>query len=291
MTKNEKNTVEVRVPRKRDGFKDHKTTVRKKVLPEAKHAPSAGTGRPIEAGPEALGLSREVEPARLNMSLMHPRAAASLNALILRYREGTLSHTAEAVLDRLGLGWREEAAHRDIEASHQEIAELDTEGLSWLEADQFGPDGFDGYGLDREGFDRNRLDWAGFDQDDFGPDGFNSYGHDRGGFDRDGWSEASKVHPDTGTVFAPDGWNKGSKKHRDTGSPYGPDGRTRAGFDTNGFMPDGFNRKDLDRQGFHRSGWDRGRGIHRDTGTRLGPDGFDRTGHDKDGVARSKAIS
>lgn len=58
MTKNQKNTVEVRVPRKRDGFKDHKTTVRKKVLPDLPSgAPRAGSGKPLEAGPEALGLT------------------------------------------------------------------------------------------------------------------------------------------------------------------------------------------------------------------------------------------
>ena len=57
MKKKEKNTVEVKVPRKRDGFKDHKTTVRKKVLPEAKNSPSAGSGNLPPVGPEALGLS------------------------------------------------------------------------------------------------------------------------------------------------------------------------------------------------------------------------------------------
>ena len=58
MSKSTKNTVEVRVPRKRDGFKDHKTTVRMRVLPEfPAGAPSPdGPKKPAAPGPEALGL-------------------------------------------------------------------------------------------------------------------------------------------------------------------------------------------------------------------------------------------
>ena len=58
MSKSTKNTVEVRVPRKRDGFKEHKTTVRMRVLPELPAgAPSPdGPKKPAAPGPEALGL-------------------------------------------------------------------------------------------------------------------------------------------------------------------------------------------------------------------------------------------
>ena len=58
MTKNTKNTVKVRVPRKRDGYAPHQTTVRKRVLPELPAgAPSPdGPKKPAVPGPEALGL-------------------------------------------------------------------------------------------------------------------------------------------------------------------------------------------------------------------------------------------
>ena len=101
-----KNTVTVKVPRSRAGFKPHTTTVSRKVLPEAKNAPSAGTGRPIDAGPEALGLSSEAEGQRVSDWLLTQR---------LLHEVGQLEpEKVEALNERLP-GW-------DVPADGDELA-------------------------------------------------------------------------------------------------------------------------------------------------------------------------
>ena len=69
------NTVEVKVPRKRDGYKAHKTTVRKRVLPELPAgAPTPdGARKPAMAGPEVLGLAPDAQEQCLGEWLLAQR--------------------------------------------------------------------------------------------------------------------------------------------------------------------------------------------------------------------------
>ena len=70
-----------------------------------------------------------------------------------------------------------------------------TNPISGVNADRFGPDGYDVYGYNRHGFRRDGIHYAtgtwfdekGLDQYGFGRDGYNIYGYDRYGYNKFAW--------------------------------------------------------------------------------------------------------
>lgn len=162
-------------------------------------------------------------------------------------------------------------------------------------------------GLDENGFSiANEQDMHNYyTNTEYGVDGFNRLGIDREGYDRAGFAadgfNREGIHKDTNTHYNPEGYDregydeKGFNKdgiHKETGNEYDPEGYNREGYNKEGYNREGYDREGYDKYGYDKDGYNRSGfnkdGIHKETGTEYGPDGFnidgiDKYGYDKEG--------
>ncbi|WP_073335831.1 hypothetical protein [Clostridium grantii] len=169
---------------------------------------------------------------------------------------------------------------------------------------EYGIDGFNENGYDKDGFDSR-----GFDENGYDKDGFNIEGRDKDSFDREGYDLAgyNKKGFDKNGVdrqgynsrgLDKDGYDREGYDSRG----YDKEGFNKQGFDKDGYMADGYNSRAMDREGYYRDGFNtlgydkegfnrngfNGRGYDREGFNQQGYDnnGFNREGYNSNGYDR-----
>lgn len=119
--------------------------------------------------------------------------------------------------------------------------------------------------FDEDGY--NKVTKIKYDLEGYDKDGFNIYGEDRDGYDRNGFDEQG-IHKVTGTKYDEDGYDQctfniyGEDRngfneqgiHEVTGTEYDEDGYDCEGLNSDGFDREGYNSDGLDIDGYNKNG-------------------------------------
>lgn len=165
------------------------------------------------------------------------------------------------------------------------------QGFDRNDRDRFGynPSGLDIKGYNRHSFNKKGVDKDGYnaagynanlrDREGFDLYGYGPNGRDRDGYDRDGYDTQGFDR----AGHDQNGYDRSGTRHTfftPDATGFYTDGRDAWGFDAKGYDPDGRDRFDFDRQGYNQSGYDR-EGRRRDgrNAQGLDPEGYDAYGY------------
>jgi hypothetical protein len=184
--------------------------------------------------------------------------------------EGSVLYSTES--DTQGIDELSNERNQNKNLSSEDTSQFD----SIYDKDGFDQNGFNEAGFDKDGFDQSGFNEAGFDKDGFDQNGFNEAGYDKDGFDQSGFNE---------TGFDKDGFDQsGFNEAGFDKDGFDQNGFNEAGFDKDGFDQNGFNEAGFDKDGFDQSGFNEA-GFDKDGFDQNGFNeaGFNKSGFDKDG--------